>query len=188
MLAMEMAFGDTPRRVRSCAACIAQGCPLEARGRRLRADAFAELFRAGEVPRRAGDRPRPDIVGKILRNFPCKSPLWCDSLRLGGKKKKGIPQSTSVRYASQGTLMATPENEVAQQPKAEKIEGETPSSEEDLTGDGGVIKKIIKEGSGWDRPKGGAEVRPISYSDSRLHNNLGDGPLRRYPSRRHAVR
>ena len=83
--------------------------------------------------------------------------------------------------------MATPENEVAQQPKAEKIEGETPSSEEDLTGDGGVIKKIIKEGSAWDRPKGGAEVRPRSYSDSRSHN-LGDGPLRRHPSRRHAVR
>lgn len=31
--------------------------------------------------------------------------------------------------------------------------------EEDLTGDGGVMKKLIKEGQSWERPKGGAEVR-----------------------------
>ena len=32
----------------------------------------------------------------------------------------------------------------------------------DITGDGGVIKKIIKEGSGWEQPKGGADVRLVS--------------------------
>jgi FKBP-type peptidyl-prolyl cis-trans isomerase len=30
--------------------------------------------------------------------------------------------------------------------------------DEDLTGDGGVIKRLIKKGSGWDRPTGGCEV------------------------------
>ena len=37
-------------------------------------------------------------------------------------------------------------------PKVEK-------PDEDLLGDGSVMKKVIKEGIGWERPKGGAEVR-----------------------------
>jgi hypothetical protein len=38
---------------------------------------------------------------------------------------------------------------------------------EDLTGDGGVMKEVLKEGEGWEKPSQGAEVWGMSYKSSR---------------------
>ncbi len=49
----------------------------------------------------------------------------------------------------------------------------TTPKEEDLTGDGGVIKRILKEGSGWETPKDGAEVK-VHYVGTLLDGSKFD--------------
>jgi len=59
-------------------------------------------------------------------------------------------------------------------PLPTKIEDPKPQVDgEDITGDGGVIKKVLKAGSGWDRPKGGAEVE-VHYVGTLLNGEKFD--------------
>lgn len=59
--------------------------------------------------------------------------------------------------------MATTDNKAEPVPTKMEVDSPKPAVDgEDITGDGGVIKKTLKAGSGWEHPKGGAEVRSCS--------------------------
>lgn len=158
---------------------------LVAKGRRLRGASV--VTGAGEAllggPRgRPGDRPREDDITLSQRRRRISKPnspnglqnrAWPRVLLFSFTPRPRGQCTSAARMASTDTASVPSKKE------------ETAGDGIDITGDGGVLKKILREGSGWEQPKGGAEVRPCFLrSCAKLMQMIGASSLRGHAARR----